>query len=93
MAKLLKAELWTLYNVSNELRDYVARPLFSQMELSFESFLPYEINGRMLPVKRIFEVLKERSFIIWELCVSLDNQKIRADIWDLVGKMSHLTVC
>jgi hypothetical protein len=48
MAKLSKADLWTLYNVSNELRDYVARPLFSQTELTFESFLPYEINGRML---------------------------------------------
>jgi hypothetical protein len=93
MAKLAKADLWTLYNVSNELRDYVARPLFSQTGLSFESFLPYEINGKILSAKRIFEILKERSFHIRELRISLDNQKIRADIWDLVGKMSHLTVC
>jgi hypothetical protein len=75
------------------LRDYVARPLFSQTELSFESFLPYEINGRMLPAKRIFEILKEHSLNIRELRISLDSQKIRADIWVLVGKMSHLTVC
>jgi hypothetical protein len=93
MAKLAKTDLWTLYNVSNELRDYVARPLFSQTKLSFESFLPFEINGRMLPAKSIFEILRVRSFSIRELRISLNNQKIRAAIWDLVGKMSHLTVC
>jgi hypothetical protein len=81
-----------LYNFSNELRDYVARSLFSQTELSLESFLPYKINGRMLPAKRIFEILRNRSFSIRELRINLDNQKIWPDIWDLVGKMSHLTV-
>jgi hypothetical protein len=93
MSKLSKPDLWTLYNVSNELRDYVARPLLSQTVLNFESFLPYEINGRMLPAKGIFEILKQRSFNIRELRINLDNQTIWPDIWDLVGRMGHLTVC
>jgi hypothetical protein len=89
MAKLSKADLWTLYNVSNELRDYVARPLFSQTELSSESFLPYEINGKNTSGEKDIRD-PERTFISHP--GAAHHQKIRADIWDLVGKMSHLTV-
>ncbi|KAF7139710.1 hypothetical protein CNMCM5793_007504 [Aspergillus hiratsukae] len=91
--QLSKADLWTIYNVSSELRNCVARPLFSETELRLESFLPYEINGRMLPARRIFQILKDRSFNIRELLIIPSNEIIRPDIWELIGKMPSLTLC
>lgn len=93
LSKLPKADLWTLYNVSGELRNYVARPLFSETELHFESYLPYKINGRMLPARRIFQILKDRSSNIRELLIIPNNEIIRPDIWEIVGKMPSLMLC
>jgi hypothetical protein len=55
-------------------------PFFQKIRLHFTSNMPCELNGRALPVNRIFKLLSNYAYHIQDLYIILEDEILPPDI-------------